>query len=371
VSRVTFVLPCHSRKPIGGARVVYQYANGLAARGHSVTVVHAALLEPRQYLRPLALRREPKVVVRGLVDILAGPPGRPGWQWVDPRVCLRYVTTLGPDNVPDGDVVVATAWRTAESVIRYPDRKGRGFYLVQHYETWDAPPGRVDATWRSALRKIVIAEWLVEKGRALGVPDEDMVRIPNGLDHDVFRVVRPVEGRPPRVAMLYSPARVKGGADGIEALVAARRSVPDLQAVLFGVRPRPGRLPAWIDYRHNPAPKELVDDVYNGSSVYLCPSWTEGWHLPAAEAMACGCAVVSTDQGGVGNYARQGETALLSPVGDVAGLAAGIVRLCRNADERLRLAASGTRLVRTFTWERAVAAFAEQISGGASVAAGR
>ena len=34
------VLPTNSRKPIGGYKVTYEYANGLAARGHQVTVVH-------------------------------------------------------------------------------------------------------------------------------------------------------------------------------------------------------------------------------------------------------------------------------------------------------------------------------------------
>lgn len=352
--RITFVLPSWTRKPSGGARVVYQYANGLAARGHVVTVVHAAFLEPWQYPHRLSIHREPKVVARGVVDLVGRRPTAPEWQEIDPRVHLEYVSTLSPAHVPDGDVVVATAWRTAESVNRYPATKGAKHYLIQHYETWDAPKWRVDHTWRAPLRKVVIAGWLAEVGRGLGV---DTVRIPNGIDHERFRVTQPIEGRPPRVAMMWSPAPVKGGVDGVAALVAAKAEVPELEAVLFGVRPRPADLPDWIEYRHNPSQEELVGYIYNGSSIYLCPSLAEGWHLPPAEAMACGAALVSTSIGGVRDYARHGETALLAAAGDTRRLAESIVRLCHHDDERSRLAHAGNRAIRAFTWDRAVDAF--------------
>ena len=358
--KVTFLLPNHARKASGGARVVYQYANGLAGRGHEVVVVHAALLEPWQYRPGLNLRREPKVVARGVMDAVQPRPRGVDWQDVDPRVRREYVTTLAPAHVPNADVVVATAWRTAESVVRYPATKGVQHYLVQHYETWDAARRRVDATWMAPLRKIVIAGWLLEQGRALGAVD--MVQVPNAVDHDRFRLLRPVRGRPRRVAMLWSPAPVKGGPDGIRALESARRAVPDLQAVLFGVRPRPSHLPAWVDYVHNPTPTRLVEDVYNGSAVYLCPSRSEGWHLPPAEAMACGCAVVSTDQGGVRDYARHCRTALLSPVGDHAALGWNLAQLLADESERTRLAEAGNRLIRTFTWDRSVDSFERFLS---------
>lgn len=362
--RITFVLPCFSKKPMGGVRVVYTYADGLVRRGHDVAVVHAALLEARQYLGPLRPSREPRVLARGLADIAGRRPPGPRWHALDPRVRLSYVPTLAPAHVPDADVVVATAWRTAESVARYSQAKGRKHYLIQHYEVWDGPPGRVDATWRSPMRKMVIAEWLYRQGRALGAGPDEIVRLPGpAMDLGAFRVVTPVADRPHRVAMLWSPAPVKGGADGLAALQAARLQVPDLQAVLFGVRPRPAGLPGWVEYLQDPPLDRLVDHVYGGSSIYLCPSWTEGWHLPPAEAMASGCALVSTDMDGVSDYAIPGRTAVLAPVRDTAGLADGIVRLCREPGERIRLALAGHDLVRTFTLARSLDAFERSLEG--------
>jgi len=39
--KITFVMPGYSLKPVGGIKVVYDYANQLASRGHEVTVLHS------------------------------------------------------------------------------------------------------------------------------------------------------------------------------------------------------------------------------------------------------------------------------------------------------------------------------------------
>jgi glycosyltransferase involved in cell wall biosynthesis len=311
-------------------------------------------MEPWQYGHRLRWRREWKMALTALSDLAHGAPKDVPWQSMDHRVRMLYVPTLAAHHVPDADVVVATSWRTAESVARYPTSKGRAFYLLQHYETWDGPDRRVDATWRAPLQKIVIAEWLEDEARRLEAGA--VARIANGLDLARFQVLSPLDRRPRRVVMLWSSAPIKGGPQGVAALEQARASVPDLQAVLFGVGPRPHRLPRWIEYVRNPPQDVLVREIYNGSSVYLCPSRGEGWHLPPAEAMACGCAVVSTDIGGVRDYARHGETALLAPVDDVVALAGHIVTLCRDDGMRQAMATAAGACIRAFTWERAVSA---------------
>jgi len=56
------------------------------------------------------------------------------WLKMDPKVRLLCVPSLSERFVPDGDVVIATAWQTAEWVSRYSRSKGRGFYFIQHLE---------------------------------------------------------------------------------------------------------------------------------------------------------------------------------------------------------------------------------------------
>jgi glycosyltransferase involved in cell wall biosynthesis len=354
--RVSFLLPDYPWKPVGGYRVVYDYANGLTARGHLVSVVH-----PRRLVvdaeAPMSLRRR-----AGLALATFRPP-RVGWHRIDPRVDMRYVRSLDARSVPDGDVVVATAWQTAECMAGLPARKGAHVYLIQHHEVWSGDEARVNTTWRLPCQKIVIARWLHELGRQMGIPEDEMLHIPNGIDHSLYRVTTPIEDRPPLVAMMYSPLGWKRAADGIRALEMAKERHPALSAVLFGAAPRPADLPAWIDYRQGLSNEEVVSQVYNRAAIYLCSSPTEGWHLPPAEAMACGCALVSTDIGGVRDYAIPGRTALLAPTGDVEGLARHIVRLCEDPKERHALARDGLANIRTFTWPRSTDAFEAVLQG--------
>lgn len=359
--RVTFLLPGYAHQPVGGYRIVYEYANHLAARGHAVTVAHPWRTPEIERSLPSAsfrLRQRVKIAARRA----SGARNELSWQPLHPAIRFTYPPTLDEAHLPPADALVATAWQTAAAIAPFGERVGEKFYLIQHYETWSGDRAQVDATWRLPLHKIMIARWLVDLGARMGVDSGDMVHIPNALDFATYRRETPTEGRPLRVAMLCSDLDWKGTPDGVRALELAKREVPTLEARLFGVGPRPATAPAWMEYCQDPPLDVLVREIYNASSVYLCPSWAEGWHLPPAEAMACGCALVSTNIGGVLDYAEEGVTALLSPARAPEALAANLLRVLRDDALRLRLASAGYDRIRTFTWERSTDQFEAYLS---------
>jgi glycosyltransferase involved in cell wall biosynthesis len=69
--------------------------------------------------------------------------------------------------------------------------------------------------------------------------------------------------------------------------------------------------------------------------------------------MACGAALVSTDNGGVRAYAKHSETALLSPPHEPQALAANVLMLLRDPAQRLALAQRGHEAIQRFTWSEA------------------
>ena len=101
--------------------------------------------------------------------------------------------------------------------------------------------------------------------------------------------------------------------------------------------------------------RQTLAALYSGCDIYLCPSWDEGLGMPPMEAMACGAALVTYDNGGCRDYARDGETALVAKRRDVDDLAAKLEQLAARPELRARLAAAGSALVTTaFDWDRAV-----------------
>lgn len=348
--RITFLLPRYGWQPSGGFIVVYTYASMLAERGHEVRVIHSRRPTP-DMPAPVGLRGKARRRLGAVRDYV----GRPSHAYarIHPRVRMLYVPDLTTRHVPDADAVIATSWSTAEAALALPSRKGVRHHLIQGYEVWWGADERVHAVWRAPLHKIFVAHWLLERALELGVPESMATIIPNAVS-PVFRIERPIRARPRRVAVLYSSAPNKGGSIGIEILRRAHSDVPDLTAVLFGNEPSPRRLPAWLTYLRRAKPAQLASDVYNQSAAYLCPSLLEGWHLPATEAMACGCALVSSDNGGVREYATDGETALLYPAGDVEAGARTLVEILLDDRRRHTIAEKGAARIGTFSWERSV-----------------
>ena len=354
--RIGFLLPYYSERPIGGFKVVYEYGWRLAERGHEVVVIH------------------PRSLVRGnLVEILKGirwsvkrssAPSEPFWFPHLQGMHFAFVPIPSHRWMPDCDAIVATGWRTAPWVASLPPSKGKKFYLIQHYETWDGPEDEVDATWRLPLHKIVIARWLYQLGREKFDQGDSMTYIPNGIDFSHLRETMPPDERSPyAVGMLYHKNPWKGTADGLRALEHVKKYVPELRVTLFGATPPGDDVPQWMEYLQLPSAEALLA-FYNWCAVFVHPSWTEGWGLPAAEAMACGAALAAAANGGVLDYTEQGVTALLSEPRDSDALAMNILRLVRDQDLRVRIAKAGHDYIQRYTWDVAVSSLEHLLEDG-------
>ena len=329
--KITFLCP-HVRIA-GGVRAILTYADRLTAAGHQVTVVVPAKGRARAFWR----------AVRGV-----GPTWIPGF-----RARVVWVDRWRPRAHPDGDVLVATAWQSAGAVADAPARCGRKFYFVQHYESlYHGQAEAVDATYRLPLRKIVISTWLRDIMRERFASDAEILVTP--VDPALFHAVPvTIATSRPRVLMLHHDYAWKGTADGFETVARVKKRVPGLHLVGFGVSAP--KTPASYDEFHADPPQETLAALYSGCEIYLCPSWDEGLGMPPMEAMACGAALVTYDNGGCRDYAYDDETALVARRRDVTDLAAKLERLAADDDLRRRIAAAGSAFVRnTFDWERAV-----------------
>ncbi len=356
IMRIGFVLPRFSVTPVGGFKVVYEYAVHLAARGHQVDIFHPRRLSTHRswedrFKEPLWIQR----CQRQLRQHFWFP------SVLDARgVRMRFVPVPSAAYIPDLDAIIATAWHTAPWIAALPSSKGRKFYFIQHYETWDGPKDEVDATWTLPLHKIVIARWLYDLGDRYFHQHAQLSYVPNGIDFDHLNItVPPSERSAHHIGMLYHRNHWKGTDIGLRALNLVREREPSIQVTLFGA-PEPGLdIPPWMEYLRLPSPMQL-QAFYNSCAIFVHPSLAEGWPLPPAEAMACGTAVAASGNDGVRDYAQHEKNALLSPPGDQEALAANILRLIREPNVRIRLALEGYRDIREHTWDIATNRF-EQV----------
>lgn len=100
-------------------------------------------------------------------------------------------------------------------------------------------------------------------------------------------------------------------------------------------------------------PKSDMDivDVYRKSDVFISTSWREGFGLPPLEAMACGCAVICSDAGGINEYARKDNNCLIFKPKDELALKQALIRVIEDENLRNTLMAEGIESTMAFTWE--------------------
>jgi glycosyltransferase involved in cell wall biosynthesis len=89
----------------------------------------------------------------------------------------------------------------------------------------------------------------------------------------------------------------------------------------------------------------LIEALYNRALCLVFPSLYEGFGWPPIEAQSCGCPVVASDIPPLAEVL--GQSAILKPVDDEAGMAEAIHKLARDREFRERLRQSGFVNVRT------------------------
>ena len=107
-----------------------------------------------------------------------------------------------------------------------------------------------------------------------------------------------------------------------------------------------------------------LDRLYHRASLFVLPSWYEGYGMALADAMARGLPVVSTTGGAI-PHTVPADAGVLAAPGDVPALAAGLRRLLvepGGADRRRTLAEAARRHARSLPdWPEAARRFAEAI----------
>ncbi|MBI4385124.1 MAG: glycosyltransferase family 4 protein [Nitrospinae bacterium] len=340
--KIVFLLP-HVRIS-GGVKALLEYANRLQGMGHGVRLIVPGR-KPKWYRPDLWLK-----TWAGGTSVL--PPESVDWFYN--RIPVETVPDFHPKFLPDADVLVASSWQTAAAAASLPDSKGRKFYFIQHHESlWTRDAEKARRTYTLPFAKIVISTWLKEV-LAQTYGQESQVFV-TPVDRELFDVGEKTWNRPRRICLLHHDYDWKGFADGIAAVRRVRERGLKATAVVFGekaVDAEPIRRAAGFDveYHYRPA-GERLRSIYAGCDIYLCPSWHEGLGMPAMEAMACRCALATTDTGGCRDYAIHGRTALVSQPRDVEGLAKNLSALV--SDERLlrELSENGYRKIQEFRWE--------------------
>lgn len=342
---ICFLMPFYKGDyPVGGLKIVLQYANRLAKDGHKVKIVYPYTV---RYNAQLSFYQRLRNIKTYYANRKVEWRNSDNWFNKNAGVEEIEVYSLGYKHVPKADIYIATGVETSDYVKDYPVKDK--YYFIQGYEDWGRSTSELLKTYHYPLSKIAISTWLqkiVMKER------EKCSLVTNGFELDKFYVTIPPQERcKTNICMLYHTQNLKNSLLGFRALEIVHQKYPSLTVSLFGAPKNPENLPIWYHYKQQPSSEELLD-IYNNAAIFVGTSNIEGWGLTVGEAMLCGEAVACTDIDGYKEMANHNSNALLSPVGDAEQLAKNIIRLIENDELRIQLAHRAAEDIKRFSIEK-------------------
>lgn len=195
----------------------------------------------------------------------------------------------------------------------------------------------------------------------MGIREEKMVVIHNGVDLDVFYAREPdktlsdalgIKENHPVIATVGRMVTEKGQIYLIEALSHLRDRWPSLRCLFIGTGPLLGQL------KNRAVALGLAEtciftgvrmdmaDIYPLMDLFVLPSLREPFGLVLLEAMASGIPVIATDSGGPSEFIKSGINGVLVPPKDSKSLALQINRLLSGKEKADDIGKEGLKTVR-------------------------
>jgi glycogen(starch) synthase len=352
----------------------YEMAHGLARAGHKVIVVSRALDSPQHYFE------DDGVEVHRILPSLNLDSAPALWRlnrwWEGYRLAvamkLRQILRDQPVDIIEspelhaepllhsiagsGPPLVVRLHSGSKVLMNFETNHSKQANLNRRAESWLIKKAAHVTSPSQALRDSVNGE---RGSRPLSV-------IPNPVDVDRFKPnsnSKPSDSAP-NILCVGRPRFLKGIHVLSQAIPKVWQEIPE---ALFTFVPAPmgkgGGSPREA-YREflgsliedpririvDPVSRAQLPDVYRSATVCVVPSLWEGFGYVAAEAMACGVAVIASRAGGLAEIVEDGKSGILVEPGNAEELAGAIVSLIGNAERRSTIAtAARKRIVDNFS----------------------
>jgi glycosyltransferase involved in cell wall biosynthesis len=302
----------------GGNKLIFEYANRLKKRGHEIQII--VVFDKEIDWFPL------QVEVKSLFDL----------RWIRKRT----------------NILVATFWPTAYLSFLFPAKKRCYLVLGWEAEYYRGPllPYLVLLSFKLPLQLMAISDFLIKKTKEI-VPKKDIYLAPVGIDRNLFSPMKITKDpQSIRILSVISAYQRYKGLDNLIMLIKKlkKKYGKKFRFILLSYE-RKSIDQCFDEFISNVSNERLVEE-YRRADLFLAASRVEGFFIPGLEAMACGCPVVTTDSGGVREYAKKGYNCLMATDPSEMLEKKMVETVLSNYRLRNKLVKNGLETARQFDW---------------------
>lgn len=254
------------------------------------------------------------------------------------------------------EVIVVGSYAAMPPAGQFP--QARLYWYLQHDEVYACFSPATTQTFQECLNRpltlLANSTWTRDMLKQKYRKESKLVRI--GIDRRLFYPSStPLYNvKSPSVLFAYSNYEWKGAADFFIALERAAQKVGNINALAFSSMMPTKFLTGRNLILHLQPRQEDLRHIYSSATIMVSPSWSEGFGLPGLEAMACGVPLVTTDSGGVRDYAVPDVNCLMVPPQEPELLGEAIARMLQDEPLRKRLIREGLEMADEFDWEKRI-----------------
>lgn len=315
----------------GGSKIILEHANRLTERDHKVTLIS-------HDEKPKWFKLNEKV------DFIQVP-----WNEV---LCEEI-----PKNT---DIIIATYWREiyecVEQKIAPVIYFEQGDYHLFDLEKLD------DRTFDYIKKQLKTINFIYTvsnfaKEKLKEIYNVESIVIPNAVDNNVFYYEKHTKNDVPNITLIGSEeATFKQIQNILDAIKITGKKGYKIK--LNWITPTIPKKNTDISAIVNP-PQMLIGDTLRKTDIYICASMYESFCLPVLEAMTCGAAIVTTNNGGNMDFVEDEKNALIIEKDNIDDIVEKIERLLNDENLKQYLIKNGVEESARYSWNITISTIEE------------
>ncbi len=321
------------KKPSGAARPIIEFCNVLAA---TEDVVIYKGFNPNRKGFEYFLREAFGFLMKGRKYCV---------NWTECKCPITIVPSYKEKFIRDADITFFRSVHLAGEVAKWNGKKGIKIMRVSNVHMLNKPV-------EIAKNIIFIASstMVYEKLRIL-YPEHRIFRVGNGVNCSYFSYTGKNLTEPKSIGMIFyagKDSRHKGVEAGFQVMRKIKEKFPKMRFITAGLK-REKTIPDFVEFIKGLTSEDMLS-FYRNADIFIYPSLEDAWPNPPMEAVACGCALVTTDVGGIRDFVTDRETAMICRPGDVEGMVQAVEFLIKNPDFWKKLIYNGTMRIKQFDY---------------------